>query len=83
MKRLFLALILCLSILSITGCVKYVNVPVWICPEPVIPDRQPLHVPMLLPNATDEDIIKSMAADILILDGYADQLHEILLGYTK
>lgn len=80
-SRLYLIVyILCLCL---TGCIKYVDVPVWVCPEPNIPVKQPLKTGTILKQSSDDEKIKAMIWDVVYLDGYSKQLATILEGYKK
>ena len=71
-------LILCLLL---TGCVKYVDVPVWVCPEPNIPKKEVLRSKSITDSSTTDDILRAFIYDINYQDIYILQLETILRGY--
>lgn len=74
MRVLFLCLLLC-------GCVKYVDIPVWVCPEPNIPKRETLKSSGITDSSSTDDILRALMYDTVYLDTYSKQLITILEGY--
>ena len=62
---------------------KYVYVPVWTCPSPVIPQKEVLQTVKLKDDADTDSILKAFIYDISYLNNYSDQLISILNGYKK
>lgn len=76
--------LLSMSILFIlSGCVRYVDVPVWVCPAPKMPVRMELTSTKLTKESGTDNILRSLVYDISYLSNYADQLETILLGYEQ
>jgi hypothetical protein len=69
--------------LLIGGCVKYVDVPVWVCPAPTLPVREELKTMKLTTEADTDTILRSLIYDTTSLKLYADQLETILRGYAR
>lgn len=67
-------------LLLLSGCYREVYIPVYSCPEPVIPKREVLKVDDKTLSDTDS-ILKAMIYDISYLRSYSDQLISILNGY--
>ncbi len=78
MKKLSLLL----ACFLLTGCIKYVYIPVYSCPEPKIPEKKELKTKDSGLKDTDA-ILKAMVYDILYLDSYSEQLKVILEGYKS
>lgn len=70
-------------ILVLCGCIKYVDVPVWVCPEPNIPAKDTLKTSLVRPTDSDIEKIKAFMWDVVYLDGYSEQLLKVLEGYKK
>ena len=81
MRKLNRLLVLSLLISSLTGCYKYVYIPVSTCPEPTMPDKPVLRATSGL-NDTDS-ILKAIIYDYKELESYSRQLETILLGYKR
>lgn len=71
-------LLLLLSVL-LSGCIEYVYIPVFKCPEPTYPAKMELKTKTKY-TSTDE-MLKAMVWDITYLDGYSEELLTILQGY--
>ena len=67
--------------LFLTGCVKYVDVPVWVCPEPNIPKMEVLKSVGITDSSTTDQILRSLMYDVVYEKTYIDQLTAILNGY--
>ena len=82
MKRLFKLLIFLTLLSSLTGCYKYVYVPVAVCPEPIFPVRPVLQTKVTEGLRYDTDsILKAIIVDITNLKSYSEQLEVTLGGY--
>lgn len=81
MRKLSRLLTSLLLISSISGCYKYVYIPVSTCPEPVIPEKPILRATSDLKDT--DSILKAIIYDYKGLESYAKQLETILLGYKK
>jgi hypothetical protein len=73
-----LFLLVCLS-----GCYKYVNMPVWVCPEPKMPVKLGLKTIALPKNSSTEEFFKAVVWDYTYLNGYSKELEITLEGYKK
>ena len=82
MKKLNRALVYLVLVSSLSGCVKYVYIPVYSCPEPTIPIKEQLKTSDRSLQTTD-DILKAYIYDIKYLDTYSDQLLILLESYKK
>jgi hypothetical protein len=74
--------IFCFTLTTI-GCVKYVDVPVWVCPAPIIPVQEKLKTDSVADNSTDGDILKAMVWDLVYLKGRTQSLELLLEGYKR
>ena len=83
MRKLSRVLILLTLALSLSGCMKYVYVPVWTCPAPVIPQKEVLQTSTLSKEADTDSILKALIYDIKYLTSYSDQLLSVLNGYKR
>lgn len=72
--------VLILSIF-LSGCVKYVDVPVWVCPSPNIPIKEELKSKSITDSSTTDDILRSLLYDVVYQETYIRQLTTILDGY--
>lgn len=66
-----------------SACVKYVDIPVWVCPVPDIPPKEPLKTDGNLERAIEGEIIKAMVWDLVYLKGRTQSLELILEGYKR
>lgn len=82
-SRIYKATVLSVLLLSLSGCMKYVYVPVWTCPPANIPQREALKTSTLGKDSDTDSILKAMIYDIRFLTSYSDQLLAILGGYQK
>lgn len=83
MKYLLLALLM-LSGCSTMGVPVQVDVPV-MAPPPALPkiERPVLPIDQLVPGSDPGRVMRSYAATVMILQGYARQLEVILDGYRN
>lgn len=68
--------------LALSGCVRYVNVPVAICPELTVPNMIELRTERLSKEDKPSDIIKAMTIDIVNLKLYSEELRLLIEGYS-
>lgn len=80
---LYKKVLFCILIFTIGGCVKYVDVPVWVCPSPNIPKREELKTKKLDQTADTDTILRSLIYDLTSTDLYAKQLETLLRGYQR
>ena len=62
---------------------KYVDVPVWVCPSPNLPKKEQLLSAKLNDNSDTDTILKSLVYDVTYLQIYSNQLEVLLNGYKK
>jgi hypothetical protein len=72
-----------LVMIVLSGCVKYVDVPVWVCPAPNIPVREQLKTEGDLSKVSDGDKLKAMVWDLIYLKGRTQSLELLLEGYKR
>ena len=65
------------------GCVKYVNVPVWVCPSPPEINVSELKIDALTSKSSEDDILKALMLDITYLRGQNELLTNYLNIYRK
>ena len=82
MRRLSL-FILVLCSFFVNGCVKYVNIPVAICPKPPTIIEESLKTDTLKGNAKTPDILRAFAWDITYLKQLKEQYRVLLQGYDE
>jgi hypothetical protein len=66
----------------LSGCIKFIYVPVPSCPYGNIPPKSELKIKNISEQADSKDILKALAYDVVYLDGYSDQLLKLLEGYN-
>ena len=76
----YLILIL-LSSIPLSGCVKTVYVPVSHCPEPPTIIEEALMTDKLTKESSDKDIVRAFVYDIKYLKSIKEQYKTILNGY--
>ena len=69
--------------LFLAGCVKYVNVPVWVCPTPPEINVSELKIDSLTSNSGTDEILKAMMYDITYLRGENETLTNYLNVYRQ
>lgn len=69
--------------LFLSGCMKYVYIPVATCPPPPVVVEKPLQVPLLLPSASVEDKLKALTVDYVYLRELKEQYRVLLMGYGE
>lgn len=69
--------------LSLSGCVEYVKVPVWVCPAPVMPQEAPLKVDSITDSSTTDECLKAVISDVTYLRGLNAQYKVLLEGYKS
>ena len=70
-------------LLCTMGCIKYVDVPVWVCPAPNIPLQEKLKTDSVAEKATTQEILKAMVWDLVYLKGRTQSLELLLEGYKR
>lgn len=65
------------------GCVKYVDVPVWVCPSPTFPVKEELKSLKLTKDANTDTILRSLVYDLYSTKLYSEQLEVLLRGYAR
>ena len=73
--------IIIVSFMLLSGCIRYVDVPVWVCPEPTIPQKEVLKSKGIVDTSSTDQILRSLVYDVVYLDSYSKQLISILEGY--
>lgn len=83
LSKVYSSALICMFMLTLVSCVKYVDVPVWVCPVPEIPPKELLQTDKNLDNATDDDILKAIVWDVVYLKNRTNTLELLLEGYKK
>lgn len=69
--------------LSLTGCVKYVNVPVYSCPTPPSLELPKLKSNTLSKESDTNTKLGAMVYDIINLKKFSEQCITVLKGYEQ
>jgi len=64
------------------GCTKYVYLPVWTCPEPIMPLEAPLKTAGITDKDSTDTILKGFIYDLTYLKGLNEQYKVLLQGYS-
>ena len=82
MRRFKLFLVSYLAV-GLSGCVKYVYVPVSTCPVPPVISEPKIMTDTLTSRSSEDDILKYLLHDFLALRSSFDQCSIILNSYRK
>ena len=66
----------------LSGCIKFIYVPVPSCPYGDIPKKEALKISNLSEQTETKEIVRALAYDVVYLNGYSDQLLKLLEGYN-
>lgn len=79
MRELFLFVVPFL----LSGCVKYVYVPVSVCPKPPVVVEQTLKTDTILPSASTDDKLLALVYDVTYLKSLKERYKILLNGYNE
>ena len=76
-------ILLLVTALCLQGCfIKYVYVPVAVCPYVDVPKKEALKIKSVPDNGDTKEILRAFAYDIIYLTSYSDQLLLLLEAYN-
>ena len=81
--RLLFTILACSFIVNITGCVRYVYIPVAVCPKPPVIKEQGLLSDSLHKDSTTDEMLGAFVRDVVYLEGLKEQYKTLLEGYNE